>query len=187
MTTPNMFAPPHMRPLLGGLALIAAGVVLLWVVGLPQRAQFIGQVNAEGAWTAAAVGAVAPPLRLPLLEGGTFDLGAMRGQPILLNFWATWCEPCRVEMPLLQSLHAQGTAVIAIHLSEAPSTIRPWLAELELDLPIALDSDGAAAAAYWLRGQPTTVLIGRDGIVRAIFYGPVSLDQLQNALAAGQR
>lgn len=112
-----------------------------------------------------------PPLALPAWEGPGFSLAQARGQVVLLNFWASWCEPCRAEMPSLELLaerHAKdGLVVQAVNFRETDAAIRRFLAQWPLTLPILRDRDGAAARDWQVRIFPSTLLVGRDG--RAAF------------------
>jgi thiol-disulfide isomerase/thioredoxin len=112
-----------------------------------------------------------PSLQLPALDGGVWSLGAARGHAVLLNFWASWCEPCRAEMPSLQQLAAQheakGLQVVAINFREGESAVRRFIAGTGLRLPVLYDRDGAAAKALGVHTFPSTVAIGRDG--KAVF------------------
>jgi thiol-disulfide isomerase/thioredoxin len=112
-----------------------------------------------------------PPLQLPALDGPAWTSASARGQLLVLNFWASWCEPCRSEMPSLELLaerhQAHKLAVIAINFRENEAAIRRFVQQSALTLPIVRDVDGAAARAFGVRIFPSTVLIGRDG--RAIF------------------
>ena len=148
------------RRLLGAAALLATG--------LPPAA-----LAADGAYQRAwPKGRATPALELPALDGKTWRLADARGQVVLLNFWASWCEPCRSEMPSLELLaqthEAQGLRVVAVNLRETDGAIRRFLAQMPTELPIVRDSDGLAAKSFDVRIYPTTVAIGRDG--RAAFW-----------------
>lgn len=112
-----------------------------------------------------------PALDLPAWEGGRIGLAALRGQAVVLNFWASWCEPCRTEMPSLELLaarhEADGLQVLAVNHRETDGAVRRYLAQWPITLPILRDADGAAARDWQVRAFPTTVVIGRDG--RAAF------------------
>jgi thiol-disulfide isomerase/thioredoxin len=120
-------------------------------------------------------GKAAPELGLTDLGGKTWNLAALKGQPVMLNFWATWCEPCRAEMPSLELLATRheraGLVVLAVNYKEAVPAIRRYLDARPLLLPILLDSDGAAATAWTPRVFPTTVLIDRHGTPRHSVLG----------------
>ncbi len=120
-------------------------------------------------------GKPAPPLALDRLDGTPWTLAALRGQVVLLNFWASWCAPCRAEMPSLELLatrhEAAGFAVVAIDFQETLPAIRRFLDAVPFTLPIVLDRDGAAARAWTSRVFPTSVLIDRTGQPRRSVLG----------------
>lgn len=116
-------------------------------------------------------GRATPPLELPGFEGPSWSLAAAKGQVVLLNFWASWCEPCRTEMPSLELLaqrhEADRLAIVAVNHRESDAALRRFMALMPITLPMVRDADGAAALAWQVRVFPTTVAIGRDG--RAAF------------------
>ena len=122
-------------------------------------------------------GRATPSVQLPMLDGGAWTLAGVRGRPVLLNFWATWCEPCRAEMPSLQQLatrhQAQGLQVLAINFREADSTVRRFMATTALGLPVLLDADGGAAKAFGVHTFPSTVGVDRAGKARYVVTGEV--------------
>jgi thiol-disulfide isomerase/thioredoxin len=123
-------------------------------------------------WTSAA-----PPLALSDLNGKSWELSALQGRAVLLNFWATWCEPCREEMPSLQALahrhEADALLVLMVNYREAATSIRRFLERTPLALPVLLDSDGSVTRAWTPRVFPTTVLIDRSGRPRHQVVGAV--------------
>lgn len=108
-----------------------------------------------------------PALALSDIDGKPWRLDALKGRPVLLNFWATWCAPCRAEMPTLQQLAARhaaaGLVVVTVNYKESAATVKRFTDALPMTLPVLLDSDGSAASAWTPRVFPSTVLIGRDG------------------------
>ena len=116
-----------------------------------------------------------PALRLPAWEGPAFDLAAARGQVLLLNFWASWCEPCRAEMPSLELLaqrhEGDRLQVLAVNHRESDAAIRRFIDETALTLPVLRDTDGAAARAWGVGVFPSTIVIGRDGRARFSVLG----------------
>ena len=116
-----------------------------------------------------------PGLALTDLDGRAWSLAALKGRPVLLNFWASWCEPCRAEMPSLewvQTRHEKaGLLVLSVNYQEPLPTIRRFLEALPFSLPILLDRDGEAAGAWTPRVFPTTVLIDRRGSPRSSVIG----------------
>jgi peroxiredoxin len=169
-----------------GAGCLIGGLALLWLGGLPRMGDYVGYAIAAGR-VAPEPGAIAPPFALETLDGGQVALDDLRGSPVVVNFWATWCGPCRVEMPDLQRLHEalgpHGLRVIGVNLDEPPETVTPWLDTLSITYTIALDRDGAVASTYRLRGQPQTVIVSPDGIVAHILYGAASYEALHSAVA----
>ncbi len=172
--------------LAGSVAALAAALLVLFTVGLPERAAFTGQVIPGQLPIAPEINAVAPPFELINLEGDITRLADLRGQHILINFWATWCIPCRVEMPVLQRLYEQhqadGLYILAVNLGEPSALAREWQRSLGLTYAILLDKNQSTAALYQLRGQPSTYVISPNGIITHIFYGPASENALRAAL-----
>ncbi len=120
-------------------------------------------------------GMLPPEFSLRTLEGQTVSLTALRGQVVLLNFWATWCLDCRQELPALESLHRRfgprGLAVVGINTREGPIAVRGYVRDLVLTFPLPLDSDGTITRAYGWIGLPTTFLVARDGRSAALAVG----------------
>ncbi len=110
-----------------------------------------------------------PALQLPGEAGQLWRLADQRGQVVVLNFWASWCEPCRAELPSLELLaarhDAQGLRVLAVNFRETDAALRRFTERHPLSLPILRDVDGAAARAFAVRIFPTTVVVGREGRV----------------------
>jgi thiol-disulfide isomerase/thioredoxin len=102
----------------------------------------------------------------------------LKGRAVLLNFWATWCEPCRAEIPSLELLaqrhEGQGLAVLAVNFKETRSTVERFLRASPLELPVVLDSEGAAASAWGVRVLPSTVLIDRRARPRGVVLGELN-------------
>ncbi|NWG16349.1 MAG: TlpA family protein disulfide reductase [Chloroflexi bacterium] len=168
------------------VACLSTAVVFIIQAGLPERAAFTGQIVTGGRIAAPEIGALAPPLEGKSPDGQTLRLANWRGQPVIVNFWATWCEPCRTEMPQLQALHDryhdQGLRILAVNLGETPAVVREWVRALGLTFDILLDANGEAAARYQLRGQPSTYVISPAGTVTHIFFGPAMFETLQSAV-----
>jgi len=116
-------------------------------------------------------GKVAPDFELPSLDGDMVRLSSLEGKVVLLDFWATWCPPCRVSMPQLQELHErfkdQDAVVLAVNIDEeaGPEKVRAFVKELGLTFTVVLDPKGAVAGQYAVAGIPCQVLVDRDGIV----------------------
>ncbi len=163
-----------MRPdrlvIVGGAALaVLAAAIAVWFTLL--------QPATPNAPTIARQGSSAPQIVLPVLGGGTADLNADRGKVVLVNFWATWCEPCKSEMPALQQLadrlHGQQFRLYSIDLQEDAASIDAFQKQFGLNLYVLLDEEGSVTRGYGVRGLPATFLIDRQGIVRVQRLGPL--------------
>lgn len=165
-------------------------IVALWILitaGLPDRAEFTS-VYVEGiGYTAPEIGAIAPPIDQPTLAGDTLDLYSLRGESVIINFWATWCVPCQTEMPELQALHEDtGVRILAVNIGEGQEAVAAWVEHFGLTFDIVFDPDGVIYNRYMVRGQPSTYVLAPDGIITHIFYGAVSSDRLYAALQSHQ-
>lgn len=131
----------------------------------------------------------APEISLPTLEGRSVQLSDYAGQVVLVNFWGTWCEPCRREMPALQTayeqLRSQGFVIIGVNMTEDELTrgndeaaVAAFAAEYGVTYPIALDYEGTVAADYRVFPLPTNFFIDPDGNIRYIRVGELSLDDV---------
>lgn len=122
-----------------------------------------------------AGGARALPLSLKTLDGVTHDLAQYRGKVVLVNFWATWCEPCREEMPSIERLKArlagQPFEVLAVNVDEPESRVRTFLQKTPLQLTVVLDPGKAVTKAWNARILPASFVIGRDGRVHYSVVG----------------
>jgi thiol-disulfide isomerase/thioredoxin len=153
--------------------LLTGLVVIVAVVG----AWFALSQPAQDTPTFARPGSTAPQIALPVVGGGTSDLQGQRGKVVLLNFWATWCGPCRAEMPALQQLADDLNGVpftlYSVNLQEDAPTIGPFARELGLHLPVLLDEDGDVTRAFGVRALPATFLVDRQGVLRQQRLGPL--------------
>jgi thiol-disulfide isomerase/thioredoxin len=174
-----------MKAIAALLAFLAAGLILAQA-GLPDRARYAGGIIDGGRTIAPELGALAPPFQADSLTG-RLDLGSLRGAVVILNFWATWCEPCVQEMPYLQALYAanqeRGLRLIAINLGEGRAAVEAWVQQHGLQFEIAFDPEGVIAAAYRLRGQPSTFVLAPTGEITAIYFGAVRPGQLEATIA----
>lgn len=124
---------------------------------------------------------MAPPFTLLSLEGQERSLDEFRGKPILLHFWATWCPPCREEMPLFQKLYQElgpsGLVILGVNVGESPPEVREFIEGTGVTFPILLDTKGEVANRYGVRGLPTTFWIDPSGrIVDVTLGGPLPED-----------
>ena len=124
---------------------------------------------------AATLDKAAPDFTLKSLQGTNLKLSEMAGNVVLLNFWASWCGPCRQEMPLLNDLHnkyeALGFSVIGVNVEQETELARSFIANSPVDFPILLDSTNKVSQLYDVIAMPTTVLIDRDGKMRYLHKG----------------
>jgi cytochrome c biogenesis protein CcmG, thiol:disulfide interchange protein DsbE len=138
--------------------------------------------------TDSAVGSTMPAYKAELLDGKPFDIAAERGNVVFLNLWATWCGPCRQEIPELQKLHneyaEQGFKVVGVSLDESgKETVQQFVTENSMTYPIALDPEGKLANVFQTTGIPTSVLIDRSGKIVWKKYGLITIDdELMSAL-----
>ena len=138
-------------------------------------------VNATltNAGTIAEVDQSAPAFTWRDAQGTTRQLADYRGQRIVLNMWATWCEPCRSEMPDLDRVHGTNdVVVIGINKGQNIDVIPPFIAEIGVSFPLISDPDGDVSLAYGARNLPTSVFIDREGVVRSISIGILSAEAL---------
>ena len=125
------------------------------------------------------VGAEAPYFALIDLNGERVSLSDLRGQVVLLNFWATWCGPCREEMPTIQERYNDGGfAVLAIDFDESKEKVQGYMDELGIDLPVLLDPGGNIQELYRVRGYPTSFFVDADGVIRFIHIGELKMGDL---------
>ena len=123
----------------------------------------------------------APTFELATLDSGALDLADLRGQVVLLNFWATWCGPCRLEMPLFEDLQQQTgdrLKVVAVNADEPDAQVQAFVDELGLTFTVGLDPGQAIGDLYRVRVFPTTFLIDEAGIVRVQHLGVLDEGQL---------
>lgn len=143
----------------------------------------------EGQTARAEVGDSAPAISLDLLRGGKASLASLRGRPVLINFWATWCAPCRQEMPELaaawQAQRASGLEVLAVNLAdqERLKDVEAFVAELAPPFPVLLDKRGRVRERYGLAALPTTYFVDALGVVRSVHAGPLTSPALEKGLA----
>jgi cytochrome c biogenesis protein CcmG/thiol:disulfide interchange protein DsbE len=150
--------------------LLAGGVVWAYGRDSPHLSPgaAIGEVSAE------------------LAGGDTFVLSQHRGEVVVLNFWATWCMPCREEAPLLNALHARGVRVVGLAVDPLPlPAVAAKAHELGMRYPIGLGSSDLTSR-LGIRAVPTTCVIGKDGSVVQTLSGIASQDELDSAIAAAQ-
>jgi thiol-disulfide isomerase/thioredoxin len=166
------------------------GSALLALCGL-----ILGAGNAHGGELKPWTGGATPALVLRDPAGKTRDLAAYRGKVVLVNFWATWCPPCREEMPSMQALRerlaGKGFEVLAVNLMESEEKIAAYSDSELIDLPFLMDRDGTAAGRWKVHMLPTSFVIDRQGAIRyqlvgeANWTGPDVAPTIERLLGAG--
>lgn len=160
------------KKLLG--VVLAVGIVFIWLGRVPTD-----NPNERINRSAPSNGFLAPTFELSSLDGKVFTLEELQGHPIMLNFWATWCTPCRSEMPAMervwQNYRDQGLVILAINLQETPDRVMGFVEEFGLTFPVLLDRNGFVFSDYQVQLYPTTFFIGKDGVIQdVVFGGPIS-------------
>lgn len=161
------------------VALIVAGVgTLLWMG--QQSTDSVAQASDPAAGHR---GNRAPGFTLQSLEGQAVSLDDYAGQVVLVNTWATWCPPCKAEMPDLNAFYEahkqEGFVVLAVNSQEEAATVEAFITEHGFSFPVLLDSQAEVMNKYHVRGLPTTFIIDRDGFIQHIQSGQISTSQLE--------
>jgi peroxiredoxin len=144
------------------VAVVAVGLAIGWIVG-------------RGDSAVASVGERAPDFTVEMVDGGTFSLSDQRGTPVVLNFWASWCTPCRTEIPDISAFAESHPNVVVIGVSsqDAEQTARAFAEEVGASYPLAIGTE-AVEDAYPHFGLPATYIIDEDGEVSRLFNGIVN-------------
>jgi peroxiredoxin len=163
-------------------------VIVLWALAIFLMA--FGVVWTQSSkYEPLTVGKVAPDFDLPDLDGRTMRLSDFRGKVVFLNFWATWCKPCREEMPSMEILYknfeGRDFVILAVSIDRVTTKkdIPPFVKGLNLTFPILIDSWGQTDKRYKLMGVPETYIIDQQGILREKVIGPRDWTQLDNIRA----
>ena len=172
-----------------GYLILTAGLILLGV-GL-----YLGihQISDEPALASVPGGAVLvvpqelPDLTLQTLDGRSVSLRDLQGKALVVNFWATWCPPCRMEMPDLQAFYQahldEDVVVVAINAGEAVSLVQPFVDENNLTFDVLLDPDMRAMTAFRVASLPTSFFVDRQGLIRERHGGALTLAEIESSMA----
>jgi thiol-disulfide isomerase/thioredoxin len=130
------------------------------------------------------VGEPAPAFRMQLVDGRYVELDDLQGRPVLINFWATWCPPCRREMPdiIAASESNDDLVVLAVNVQEELKVVGPFVSDFDISMPVLRDIDGELRQTYGVSGMPTSVFIDRDGNVSAVWSGLLTAETLDDLL-----
>ncbi len=133
------------------------------------------------------IGSVAPDFSVLGLDDRSVSLSEWRGRPVLINFWATWCGPCEIEMPTLQEAHQahkeDGLIVLAVAVDDTEANVRRFFEERDLTIQPLMD-DGSVSRAYQVFGLPTSFFVSEEGTIAAVHTGLLTKDRLEGYLSA---
>ena len=201
-TTPQTPAPPAPEApeppseptaaITSRTAVVAAVLLLAVVLAAVALMQLGGDDEDEAAEPAAGgfvnEGAVAPDFTLTSLDGEAVSLSDYAGRPVLINFWASWCPPCREEFPVLAGARTayldDGFEVLGVTRNDQPDLSQKFVDEAGAEWPILPDGEDAAWELYGAVGLPTSYFVDGEGVVQRVHIGPVNEEQLAEHLAA---
>ncbi len=172
----------------GGWLAIAGGALIGLAIGLAWFAAPGPAADREPsgpAVAAPAVGSPAPDFELEALDGSPVSLRGQRGRVVVVNFWATWCGPCRVEMPDLEARavrFADRLVVLGVNFDETPAEVAAFRDEVGVTFPLLLDPGAKVQRLYRVLGYPTTYFVDEDGIIRIQHIGLMTSDQIDGYL-----
>jgi cytochrome c biogenesis protein CcmG/thiol:disulfide interchange protein DsbE len=159
------------------------GTTWIWLSAVPSS------VTTDGLIPSPREGFLAPDFTLESMSGETITLSDLQGSVVVLNIWASWCPPCRSEMPALQQVYEKyrdrGLEVLAVNTTyqDREAEARDFVSELGLSLPVLLERTGEIARAYQLHAMPSTYFIDREGVIRGVILGgPMSEATLQTSV-----
>ncbi len=176
-------------------ALASVVAIIAGVTVFAAPADSDGGARSTAADSPAREGDIAPNFIVPTLDGDVFELATVFGKPVWINVWASWCPPCRVEMPdideIRQEGEARGLVFVAMNVGEDRSSIESYLANTGYDFTVGVDFDGAFARAYEALGLPMHIFISADGVMASVRVGGMTrlemkeqVDELVTASAA---
>jgi thiol-disulfide isomerase/thioredoxin len=135
----------------------------------------VSALLASMAWAADGVKGPAPGFALQSRDGAKVSLAQYKGQVVMINFWATWCVPCRAEMPKLEALSQRynklGFKLLAVNVENNPDGVKKWLAETPVSFPVLFDTKSEVSKLYKVETMPTTVIVAKDGTMRYLHHG----------------
>jgi len=167
-----------------GLILAGLGVTFATIAWLPRQPRASALPAAIIPEKRVIRGEPMPEVGWPDSQGNLVRVSDFAGQPVLINAWATWCPPCKREMPLLQEFYQQykdkGLVLLAVNGAEEPTTVDQFIQANSFSFPVLLDLTSEALSRLGIVNYPTTVLVGRDGVVQYIHIGEVYPEVLRD-------
>lgn len=142
----------------------------------------------SGMDTGPQVGALAPDFELADVNTGKMvKLSALRGRPVWLNYFATWCPPCKAELPDIKRAYAQhkeeGLAIVGIDMREEPALVKAFISANSYDWTFVVDSDGKVTNSYFVYGIPTHIFINKDGVIKAVSVGGLTPEAMEQNIS----
>lgn len=160
----------------GALFLVMIGFIVLLAIGLFNRSAVTGLSGFR------LINKPAPDFTLPLLDGGEISMAQIEGQPVVINFWASWCAPCVEESPVLEKAWRDskddGVMFIGVQIQDTENAGRRWLDEFDITYPNGLDKKGEITIDYGVIGIPVTFFVNKMGVVERRFVGAVKQQQM---------
>lgn len=161
--------------------------ILDQVIEFPTADSRVAEIPASNPGGILEVGEKALNFTLLDLDGNPVSLSDFEGQPVIINFWATWCAPCRIEMPELQAAYEtyqnEGLVILALNQDESADLAREYfVGEMGLTFTALLDDNSAISTAFGIFGLPTTFFLDAEGIITVIHRGPMTLEQIEGYL-----
>lgn len=158
--------------------------LLIWISVVVISAAQAQHIHPAPPKSAPIVGASAISFDLTTLDGKAAALESFHGKPLVINFFASWCDPCRDEMPLINELAAKAGAnyqVLGIAVDDSRAAVNEYAKEAKLTFPIALDLNSVVKRAYRIFGPPATFFVDGQGVVRDIVLGPITTERIKEA------
>jgi cytochrome c biogenesis protein CcmG, thiol:disulfide interchange protein DsbE len=170
---------PAYKRITAALMLLCFGLWIAYLLVWPHN-----QSKAPG--TGIAVGTPAPDFELKTIDGKAVKLSDYKGKPVMINFFATWCPPCRAEMPALQEAYKEyadkGFVILAVNMGETDVAIRTFQEKLGLTFPIVVDENDRVSKLYDIVPLPTSYFVDKNGVVQGRWTGEIRKEQLKSVL-----
>ncbi len=166
------------------IALISLIFVL---TGCQTPADLAAQAVQQGPGDVPGSGDMAVDFIVPVLDGSSMQLSELRGRPVILYFWATWCGSCGFDMPIIDGIYKQeansGLVILAVNVGQSETIVQDYITEGGYSFPVGLDGKMNIGRAYRLLGFPSTYFIDQEGVIRNVHIGQISEETFQEQLA----